>query len=365
MTTPADLAALTANATSPIRDSRSPAGNRLTANSVTIDVVGSTFGAAPSISIYREGSNGTPGELLHVTGTATEPGDITINLEECRYQTASDGFTAIPARKEGGDKCSLQHVFADCTEIRFEKMEMIPNHSTFPMRENAENKGLLQALNNDSCHKSDWVMCGLDGSGVADQTDICDTVTSGSFRISGNSTQPGLGAMVNLEDFVDFNAPYSRGIYLRFGSPDPTADLGRVEADYTSNIFGSSKSTGTKTINADVVLNAVGPVFVPIENSKFNVIKANAYIELFGGQYQVQVFRRSWYVATGANSYQCAYLTNSAVWADATWKTAVVPTAWSASQITVPISDYAKTMATHVIIRKPDGSKQVMEIPND
>lgn len=364
MTTPADLAALTANATSPIRDSRSPAGNRITTSSVTIDVVGSTFGAAPSISIYREGSNGTPGELLHVTGTATEMGDITATGGECRYQVAADGFTAIPAR-EGANSCTLQHVFADCTEFRVEKMEMIPNHSTYPMRNDDSNRGLLVALNTSSCHKTDWFMCDLDGSGVADKTDLCvDTSVSGSFRVTGNATQPGIGALVLLQDFVDFNAPYAKGHYVRFGAPDPNVDLGRIEADYTSSISGSSKTTGTKTINADVVLNAVGGVFVPIENSKFNTVKANAYIELNGGQYQVQVLRRSWYVATGANSYQCAYLTNSAVWADATWKTAVVPTAWSASQITVPISDYAKTMATHVIIRKPDGSKQAMEIPN-
>lgn len=367
MTTPADLSVLTANATSPIRDSRFPSGNRITVDSVTIDAVGSSFGAAPNVTVFRDGTNGDPGDLLPLTGTSTEPGNITNTGGVSKYQIAPDGFSGITARELGGglfSNCQLQHLFADCTEIRIEKMEIIPNHYAYPMRPVDADHGKLETFSSSSVSKDDWVMCDTDGSGVSDKNDIAVTTTNSSkLYVSGNATQPGIGSLVDLADFLDFHAPYSKGVYMRFGAPDPNVDLGRIEVDLTSRITGTSKSTGTKTINADVVLNAVGPVALSPEYCIFNCIKAFAYIELGDGEHEVQLLRRFWFVASGTGTcYQCAYLTNNAVWEDATWKTAVVATAWSDSQITVPINDYAKTMATHVIIRKPDGSMQAKAI---
>lgn len=346
-------------------------------DSVQVVVTGTGFGLAPNVVVYRTG-DGEVGEAMPSTAPPGEIGNAVFSAYGApTYAQLPNGITgyAVHPRVGASNARMAQFEFPQSRKFKAFYNVAIPPDAVFPGGKNASNTdgdmthGQFSA---QSGLKVAWFMYDSNSSSTANEADLCVWQHSGggAIRWWGNSTNFGMMSPAGASIFA-WNGELNGATYWQdCDDSDSTANNSVQQHRWTSQEINATKTTGTITVttnqpsfksNSGIVVNG--------QYDSYGMLKMCPYSSpLNFDPTKTQVIWRDLYVAvpsaSDANDWrQCVYLTNASTIEAATRMKAVVATSWSDEAVTVTVSAFDQSWATHVIVEDSEGNETAMEIP--
>jgi hypothetical protein len=357
-----DLSGLHAQFSSPKRDARSPVLARVPPKTHTFNVANP--GAAPNVVLFRR-FRGAAGSSINLAPAAGEIGTLLRSgagaANPLLFDIDTDGFTAISAQQKRLGVGTFYIITPPSREFRMAYLEKCPNDACFPDTTMRETVPTTSAL------KSCWYMNSINGGAVLGRADLYLANHNGPQIIfGGNQSQPFISvgsAICNMVDGWDWNGWNSIGYYQKANEIDPIGGNGITERKISSGRTGVTKTTKTKIINNTL------PVYgtsgrVDLATSEYDYFHVWTYFEEDSGDYITNLYKRNVYLACGAGSYQCLYLADGPVFADA-FTTEHLATSWvdgASGQVLVTTDEWEAGWATHAFLRCADGRLEVMAL---